>query len=163
MQIRSHRDFVSGVLFVIIGAVFALGATSYNIGRGGNMGPGYFPLGLGVLLALLGFITAVRSLVSGSGDHEPIGAWAWRPLGYVVAANLAFGVLLGGLPSIGLPSFGLIIAIYALVLICCQAEKGFKLVEGLVLSSILAAGSYLAFIVVLKLQIQVWPAFTAGN
>lgn len=159
MRIRSRRDFVAGLLFVIIGAVFALGSTRYSIGRGGNMGPGYFPLGLGVLLALLGGTITVRSLLRGESDGEPIGQWAWRPLSYVVGANLAFGVLLGGLPSIRLPSFGLIAAIYALVLICSHAEKGFKLRQGLVLATILAVGSYLAFVVLLKLQIPVWPAF----
>ena len=159
MSIRSQRDFVSGLLFVIIGAVFALGATKYSIGSSGNMGPGYFPLGLGVLLALLGAVITVRSLFRGERGGEPVGNWAWRPLGYVVGANLAFGVLLGGLPSIGLPSFGMIAAIYALVLICSHAEKNFKLREGIVLATVLAAGSYLAFVVVLKLQLQVWPAF----
>lgn len=159
MSIRSQRDFVSGLLFVIIGAAFALGATRYSIGSSGNMGPGYFPLGLGALLVLLGGAITVRSLLRGESDGEPVGKWAWRPLGYVVGANLAFGVLLGGLPSIRLPAFGMIVAIYALVLITCQAEKGFKLREGIVLATILAAGSYLAFIVLLKLQIPVWPAF----
>jgi hypothetical protein len=28
---------------------------------------------------------------------------AWKPLGYIIAANLLFGILLGGLPSIKLP------------------------------------------------------------
>jgi len=32
----------------------------------------------------------------------------------------------------------------------------------LVLATILAAGSYVAFIWALKLQIQVWPTFIAG-
>jgi len=159
MSIRSQRDFVSGLLFVIIGAVFALGATKYTIGSSGNMGPGYFPLGLGILLALLGGFITVRSVFRGGQDGEPVGRWAWRPLGYVIGANLAFGVLLGGLPSIGLPSFGMIAAIYALVLICSHAERNFRLRDGIVLATILAAGSYLAFVVLLKLQFQVWPAF----
>ena len=159
MSIRSRRDFVSGLLFVVIGAVFAVGATRYNIGRGSNMGPGYFPLGLGALLALLGCIITVKSFFQGASDGEPIGRWAWRPLGYVVGSNVAFGVLIGGLPRIGLPSFGLIVAIYALVLIASHAEENFKLRQGLILATALAAGSYLAFVVILKLQIPVWPAF----
>jgi len=159
ISIRSQRDFVSGLLFVIIGAAFALGATNYPIGRGGNMGPGYFPLGLGVLLALLGVIMTVKSLFRGEDGGERIGRWAWRPLGYVVGSNVAFGILIGGLPSIGLPAFGMIPAIYALVLIVCHAEPSFKLRGGIVLATILAVGSYLAFIVLLKLPIQVWPTF----
>ena len=34
--------------------------------------------------------------------------------------------------------------------------------EVVVLSTVLAIGSYLAFIVVLKLQFQVWPSFITG-
>ena len=75
---------------------------------------------------------------------------------------LVFGVLLGGLPSIKLPSMGLMVAIYALVVIASKAGDNFKLRDVLILATILAAGSYLAFIVLLKLQMPVWPTFIAG-
>ena len=71
-------------------------------------------------------------------------------------------MLLGGLPSIKLPSMGLIVAIYALVLIASKAGDSYKLRDVLILSTILAVGSYLAFIVLLKLQMPVWPTFIAG-
>ena len=58
---------------------------------------------------------------------------------------------------------GLIVAIYALVFI---AEPGRRrasaLKSALILATILAIGSYLAFIVGLKLQFQVWPTFITG-
>ena len=73
-----------------------------------------------------------------------------------------FGVLLGGLPSIGLPAMGLIIGIYALVVIAALAGAEFSLKLALILGTILAVGSYLAFIVGLKLQFQVWPTFITG-
>jgi hypothetical protein len=95
-------------------------------------------------------------------DGEKIGKWAWKPLAYVLGANLAFGVLLGGLPSIGLPAMGMILAIYALTIISSMAGAHFKLRDVLVLATILAAGSYVAFIWALKLQIQVWPTFISG-
>ena len=80
----------------------------------------------------------------------------------MIGANLAFGVLLGGLPSIGLPAMGMILAIYALTIISSLAGEQFRLRDVLVLSTILAAGSYVAFIWALKLQIQVWPTFITG-
>ena len=80
----------------------------------------------------------------------------------MIAANVAFGVLLGGLPSIGLPAMGLILAIYALTIIASLAGEHFKLRDVLVLATILAVGSYIAFIWALKLQIQVWPTFISG-
>ena len=162
MGIKSQADFFSGVMFTVVGIVFAVGATTYSIGDGARMGPGYFPLMLGILLALLGAVVIFQSLVVETADGEPIGRWAWRPLAYVLGANLAFGILLGGLPSIGLPAMGLIIAIYALTIISSLAGAHFKLRDVLVLSTILAAGSYVAFIWALKLQIQVWPTFISG-
>ena len=162
MGIKSQTDFFSGVMFTAVGAAFAIGATTYNVGNGARMGPGYFPLMLGVLLGILGAIIIFQSMVVETSDGSPIGKWAWKPLIFVIGANLAFGVLLGGLPSIGLPAMGLIIAIYALTIISSLAGEHFKLRDVLVLATILAVGSYIAFIWALKLQIQVWPTFISG-
>jgi hypothetical protein len=145
-----------------VGIAFALGATTYNIGEGARMGPGYFPLVLGILLAGLGAFTVFESLVVETEDGEPVGKWAWKPLGFIIGSNLIFGILLGGLPSIGLPSFGLIVAIYALTFVAALAGEEFKAKEVAVLATILAIGSYLAFIVLLKLQFQVWPTFISA-
>jgi len=162
MKIKSQKDFFSGVMFMAIGIAFAWGATTYTVGEGARMGPGYFPLVLGVVLASLGAFIFFESLVVETEDGEKIGAWAWRPLFFVIAANLAFGVLLGGLPSIGLPAMGLVAAIYALTIIASLADGHFHTRSILILATILAVGSYIAFILVLKLQIQVWPTFISG-
>ena len=159
MRVKSQADFFSGVMFTAIGAAFAIGATSYTVGNGARMGPGYFPLMLGILLAVLGAAVMFQSLVVETVDGDPIGKWAWKPLFFVLAANLAFGVLLGGLPSIGVPAMGMILAIYALTIISSLAGAHFKLRDVLVLSTILAVGSYLAFVVLLNLQFPVWPSF----
>jgi hypothetical protein len=57
---------------------------------------------------------------------------------------------------------GMIAAIYALTLISSLAEDTFRLKPVLILATILAVGSYAAFILLLKLQIQVWPTFITG-
>ena len=162
MSIKSQKDFFSGLMFLVVGAAFAWGATSYSVGTGARMGPGYFPLLLGVLLAILGSIVMFYSLVVETPSGDKIGKFAWKPIGYILGANLVFGVLLGGLPNIKLPSMGLMVAIYALVLIASKAGDSYKLRDVLILATILAAGSYLAFIVLLKLQMPVWPTFIAG-
>jgi hypothetical protein len=162
VSIKSQKDFFSGLMFLVVGAAFAWGATSYSIGTGARMGPGYFPMLLGVLLAILGSVVMFYSLVVETPSGDKVGSFAWRPIGYILGSNLAFGVLLGGLPSIKLPSMGLIVAIYALVLIASKAGDSYKLRDVLILSTILAAGSYLAFIMLLKLQMPVWPTFIAG-
>ena len=161
-MIKSQKDFYSGLMFMLIGGAFAWGATQYSVGTGARMGPGYFPLMLGILLALLGAGILFYSLVEHTEDGEPIGKFAWRPIVFVLGANIVFGILLAGLPSLGIPAMGLIMAIYALVIIASLAGDHFVLKDVLILATILSVGSYLAFIVLLKLQMPVWPTFITG-
>lgn len=162
MKIKSQRDFFAGLMFTGVGIAFAVGATSYNVGSGARMGPGYFPLVLGVLLALLGAGVIFSSLVIETEDGEPVGSIAWRPLGFIIGSNLIFGVLLGGVNAWNLPAMGLIAAIYAVVIISAMAAPTFRIKEALILATILAVGSYLTFVLALKLQFPVWPTFISG-
>lgn len=162
MKIKSQKDFFSGLMFTVVGGSFALGASHYSLGNGARMGPGYFPLLLGIVLALLGLAVIAKSFASGAADGDKIGKWAWRPLAYIIGANVLFGVMIGGLPSIGLPSMGMIAGIYALVIVASMAGEKFSLKEALILSTILSVGSYLAFIKLLNQQFPLWPAFITG-
>ena len=162
MNIKSQKDFFSGLLFMAVGVAFAWGATKYSIGTGARMGPGYFPLMLGILLAVLGGVITFKALVVETEDGDKVGRWAWKPLFFIIAANLLFGLMLGGLPSIKFPAFGLIAGIYALTFVASLAGEEFKPKEVVVLATALAVLSYLAFIVLLKLQFPVWPAFITG-
>jgi len=164
MKIRSQKDFFSGLMFAATGAAFAVGAFNYNIGTGARMGPGYFPLMLGILLAVmgLGVLVSSLSLRGDVGDSNPVGAIAWKQLGFIIGANLLFGVLLGGMPSMDVPALGLVLAIYALVIVASMAGTQFRFKGSLVLATVLAIGSYLVFILGLSLQFQVWPSFIAG-
>jgi len=162
VKIKSQKDFFSGLMFTVVGVAFAWGATTYTVGTGARMGPGYFPLMLGILMALIGLGIMFTGLSVETTDGEKIGKWAWKQVVFILGANLAFGVLLGGLPSIGVRPWGMIIAIYALVIISSLAGHEFKLPSVLILATVLAVGSYVAFIWALKLQIQVWPTFITG-
>ncbi|MDE2606842.1 MAG: tripartite tricarboxylate transporter TctB family protein [Burkholderiales bacterium] len=162
MKIKSQKDFWSGLMFMAAGVAFAWGATSYTIGEAARMGPGYFPLMLGILLTLLGLFITFESLVVETEDGEKIGRWAWKPLAFIIGANLVFGILLGGLPRLGIPAMGLIVAIFALTFVAALAGEEFRVREVAILAAVLAAGSYLAFVVLLKLQFPVWPSFISG-
>lgn len=159
MVIKSQKDFYSGLLFLVVGVAFAWGATTYNVGTGARMGPGYFPLILGICMAILGAFIIFEALVIETEDGEKIGSWAWKPLFFIIAANLLFGLLLAGLPSIGFPAFGLIVAIYVLTFVASLAGEEFNFKAVFVLATILSIMSYAAFILLLKLQFPVWPAF----
>ncbi len=162
MNIKSQKDFYSGLMFVAVGGSFAWGASTYSVGTGARMGPGYFPLMLGILLAVIGAVVMFKSLVVEVEGGDKVGKWAWRPLFFIIAANLIFGVLLAGLPAFGIPAMGLICAIFALTFISSMAEPGAKFKPTLTLAAVLAVGSYVAFVLALKLQFPVWPAFITG-
>ena len=161
-MIKSQRDFFAGLMFTAIGIAFAIGANSYTVGTAARMGPGFFPMMLGIILAILGGVITFNSLVIHTEDGEKVGSLVWRPIVFILGANLAFGVLLGGLPSIGLPPMGLMVAIFALTVIASMAGDEFKLRDVLILAVVLSVGSYLAFIMLLKLNMPVWPAFITG-
>ena len=162
LKIKSQPDFYSGLMFMGTGIAFAWGATNYNVGDAIRMGPGYFPLMLGMLMAVVGLLVTVKALGRTSSDTEKIGKWAWRPLFYVISANVVFGILLAGLRGIGLPAFGLIFGIYALTFIASMAQADWKFNTTLILATVLAIGSYLVFVLALKLQFPVWPEFITG-
>ncbi len=159
MEIKSQKDFFSGLMFSAIGIAFFLGAGTYSMGTGARMGPGYFPAILGVLLTILGGIITAQALLVPTQDGDKIGKFAWKPLFFIISANLVFGVAIGGLPIIGMPPLGLISGIFLLTFIASNAGDEFNLKEITILSCILAAMSYLTFIVLLKLQFQIWPTF----
>lgn len=159
MNVKSQKDFFSGLMFMGVGIAFAWGALDYRIGDAANMGTGYFPLVLGVLLALLGAAITFKALVVETVDGDRIGKFAWKPLFFIITANLVFGAMIGGLPSVGLPPMGLIAGIYALTFIASLAGDEFNVKEVVILGTVLAVISYLAFILLLKLQFPVWPAF----
>ena len=162
MNIKSQKDFFSGLMFTAVGLAFAWGATKYSLGTAARMGPGYFPLMLGILMAILGGVITFKALVVETEDGDKVGRWALKPLFFIISANLLFGLMLGGLPSIKFPAFGLIVGIYALTFVASLAGKEFKFKEVAVLATILAVISYLAFILLLKLQFPVWPTFITG-
>jgi uncharacterized membrane protein YozB (DUF420 family) len=159
MKIKSQKDFFAGLMFLVVGIAFAWGATTYNVGEGARMGPGYFPLVLGILLAIIGLFVTFEALVVETEDGEKIGKAAWKPLVFIIGSNIIFGICLGGLPKIGVPALGLIVGIYALTFVAALAGDEFKAKEVAVLATVLAVISYLAFILLLKLQFPVWPSF----
>ena len=101
------------------------------------------------------------SLIVETPDGDKVSKIAWKPLGYILGANLVFGALLGGLPSIGIPSFGLIAAIFALIIIASKAGDEFSWKSVLILATVLSIGSYLAFNAVAARGVR--PIGVTGN
>lgn len=159
MKPASQKDFISGLMFAAVGTAFAVGAFNFDIGTAARMGPGYFPFLLGVVLAVLGVVITLQSLRGIPRDTDRLGDIAWRPLVFILLANLVFGALLVGVPALGIPAFGLIVALYALIIIAGYARPNHRLKESIILATILAVGSYFAFVYALNLQFPVLPWF----
>lgn len=151
MKIKSQRDFWSGLMFVAIGIGFAWGATNYNFGNSARPGPGYFPFGLGVILALIGALVLFKALTIESHGGDKIGPVAWKPLGIVLGSVAIFGFLL--------PLIGLILTLPVLIVISALAGDEFHLGEALINAAVLTVGSWLVFIKGLGLVLPLWPSF----
>ena len=149
MKIKSERDFWSGLMFLVVGIAFAWGATSYSFGSSAKPGPGYFPFGLGVILALLGAVVLFKALTIETDGGDPIGAIAWKPLVVVLVAVAAFGVLL--------PRFGLVLTMPILIFVSAWASDEFSPKEAVISAVVLTLASWLIFVKGLGLTIPVWP------
>lgn len=148
MRIRNQSDFVSGLMYVLLGIAFAGGATMYQMGTPERMGPGYFPFWLGVILAVIGALL-VFSSVHRKGDEDRLEAWYLRGLITVLASVLIFGFLL--------PTMGLVISVAVLVIISSFASREFSWRVSLLNAIFLAITSVLIFVYGLQLQFSAWP------
>jgi hypothetical protein len=153
VKIKSQKDFWAGMMFIAVGVGFALGALNYSFGQSARPGPGFFPFGLGILLAILGALTTFEALTIETDDGEPIGGVAWKPLLIIVGATVMFGVLL--------PRLGMAISLPLLVIVSAMAGDEFHWGEAIANAAILTVGSWLVFIYGLGLTIPLWPTILA--
>lgn len=136
------RDVLGGFLLSGVGLFVAVVAgTQYTIGTLQRMGPGMFPLGLGVILTALGLLIAVPAFFR-AGTETRIKVRA--PLAVLGSLIVFIGVV---------PSFGLIPAIVGLVVVSALADPKFSSKSALILSAVLAAMAYGIFILALELPI----------
>lgn len=147
MTLRKPKDFLAGLLFVLIAGWAWYLCSELRLGTARNMGPGYFPLALAGLLALLGGALFLRSFAGAEEPMEPLSWHAARCMLAVLGGSLIFGLLIR--PA------GLAPAVIATVLVSCLGMKGYGLVPSLIVAAALAAGATVAFILLLGLPIQI--------
>jgi hypothetical protein len=147
MRIRAPKDFWSGLMFCGFAVVGLLAARGYSLGAAGKMGPGYFPLLLGGVLALLGVVLIARSIVL---DGEPLPRFHILPLAVIAVAVCLFGVLI--------EPFGLVIALAVLTMLSAWAGPQFRWLEAAALTAALIVFSIGVFVYALGLSLSVWPS-----
>ena len=87
------REAMAGGLMLLLGAGAALQSAQYEIGTLSDMGPGFFPLCLGVALAGIGAIILLAALRN-TLEHAPMRVRPqWRGWCCILAGLAAFAVL----------------------------------------------------------------------
>jgi hypothetical protein len=138
-------------MFIVVGGAFAIGALNYRFGSSAVPGPGFFPFGLGVLLAAMGGLITFESLTIETDDGEPIGSFAWKPLLIILGAVVLFGF--------SLPRLGMVISLPMLVIISAYASEEHTWLGSIINAVVLTVMSWAIFVLGLKLTIPLWPAF----
>jgi len=151
LKIKSEKDFWSGLLFIVVGIAFAWGATAYSFGSSARPGPGYFPFGLGVILALIGAAILFTSLTVEVEGGDKLGDWPLKQGAIILGAVVLFGLLL--------PRLGMAATLPVLIVISSFASGEFKLTEVVINAVVLTVGSWAIFIKGLGLTIPLWPTF----
>jgi putative tricarboxylic transport membrane protein len=102
---RGERDLLTGIILIATAIAFGAQAIQLKIGTLADMGPGYFPLLVAVILGLLGIVISANSL----RIVAPLpGKLAWRGLFFTTLAVTAFAAAarpLGFLPTLTLTVF----------------------------------------------------------
>src|SRR5262249_33747123 len=135
MLIRAPKDFWSGVMFCGFALVAVVAARGYSLGTAGKMGPGYFPLLLGLVLGGPGVVLIVRAVVL---DGEPLPRFQLLPLLIIALAVCLFGALIEPL--------GLVVALAVLVVLSAWAGPQFRWLETAGLAAVLIAFSIGVFV-----------------
>ena len=143
--LQHNRDFLAGLLFLLIGGIGFYVALSYPFGSLQKMGPGYFPRVLSTILIIFGLVTLVRGLRSGARVQ---GSWGWFPLLMLTISLLSFGFLL--------EHVGLIPALVVMFFTAAYAGKEARFVEVLGLTVVMCLAATGIFIWGLKLP---YPLF----
>jgi uncharacterized BrkB/YihY/UPF0761 family membrane protein len=141
---RDYQDIIAGALMVVGGVVAALYAwSSYRLGTVSHMGPGMFPMGLSVLLAIIGAMVLVPALFrQGPALPKP----DFRALVFVALALTAFSLTIRWL--------GLVPAIVLVTVLSVFADNKLGVVGTVVLATVLSITGWLIFKVGLGLSLE---------
>jgi putative tricarboxylic transport membrane protein len=124
-MIKHYKDFWSGLMFMAFGLTVISIARDYPFGNSVRMGPGFFPMVLASLLAVIGLIVTVRACFD--RRHVSVGPLAWKPLLIILAATALYGLLVR--------DAGFIAVTFACVLITARASKRGRLIPQVLLAA----------------------------
>jgi hypothetical protein len=95
-RIRNPRELATGILFSLIGMAAAMQARTYTIGSATDMGPGFFPETLALLLVALGVGIVARSFMK-QGTEPSTEPRSVLPLVLIIFGVAGFALTIDGL------------------------------------------------------------------
>jgi hypothetical protein len=96
IKITHGRDFIGGLTMICVALLFIWFGRELNVGNSFQMGPGYFPVMLSLLLIAIGALIVLRSIVVHAEESEPE-TWNWMAFALVILGPVGFGLALSGL------------------------------------------------------------------
>ncbi|WP_353193340.1 tripartite tricarboxylate transporter TctB family protein [Pandoraea pnomenusa] len=154
MKATFNRDHFGGGLMLVAGLAVVMIGRNYEVGSLRSMGPGFFPVMLGVVLALIGIAIAagakpVQEAADESGSHPEFKP-EWRGWICIILSVVAF-VVLG-------EYFGFIPAVFAVVLISALGDRENTIGRVVLLSLAATVFGVIVFSWLLKVQMPllVW-------
>ena len=149
----NKRELLGAGLLIALGLAVTIQGSSYHVGTMARMGPGFFPVMLGILLMFLGVLCLFASGFSTEeeDDEEFSGPPQWRGWLAIVGGVIAF-IILG---KYG----GLVPATFVLVFISAMGDRAHSLRSALMLAAFVTILGVLIFSWGLELQ---FPMFRWG-
>jgi hypothetical protein len=145
LRVKSPQDLGAGLVFMLIGLAGLYFGSELAFGTAARMGPGYFPTLLSILILAIGIVVGLRALTVEGPPVEPV---QLRPIAFVVAAILIFGVLI--------EFVGLALTAVLLTLLAAFARRDVKLAETLLLGAGLAIFAVTVFVYLLGQPLPAW-------
>jgi hypothetical protein len=150
-RIQYNKDYYGGALMLLIGLFAVWSGVGYQVGSLGQMGPGFFPVAIGVLLSLTGAAIAIQAARTAPASKEAPLPPEWRGWICIVLSIIAF-VILGRYG-------GLLPATFAVVFISALGDRQNTLASAAVLAAAISVVSVVVFWWALKVQ---FPLFQWG-
>jgi hypothetical protein len=141
MRALDRKTLLVGIVFAAIGFAVAAGATRYSLGTMSRIGPGGFPLLIGIVLGVLGLAHIGVAFASSGGSG--FSGWDGRATLLIPLSAIVFAVTID--------RFGLVPAIVASVFVAALANPKFRLVEAVIVCLALAVFGAGLFVYALNL------------
>lgn len=149
---RNYSEIVPGFVIAVFGAIVALYASqNYSVGTLQRMGPGMFPMALGILIAGLGSAQALANWFKSDSPRIDPASIQWRAAILILVSVIVFSLLIR--------TAGFIPAVFGVVGISAFADKSARPFSAVVLSVVLCAIAFLIFRVGLGMHFKLidWP------